>query len=77
MLGELTDNHGSSFIEFMLASTRRAHDSLLAMPWSTVQQQRYVAMAEESVRAQQRIEDADTLSFEEWRQRYMDPANLN
>ena len=26
--------------------------------------------------AQQAIEAADTMTFEEWRQRYMDPASL-
>ena len=60
----------------MLAQTRRSHEGLLASPWSPELQQRYVQMAAESVQAQQQIEDADTLSFEEWRQRYMDPAIL-
>ena len=76
VLQELSQNYGNNFLDFMLAQTRRSHEGLLASPWSPELQQRYVQMAAESVQAQQQIEDADTLSFEEWRQRYMDPAIL-
>ncbi|MEG2047803.1 MAG: glutamate--cysteine ligase, partial [Comamonas sp.] len=76
VLQELVDGYDSRFIEFMTTQSAKARDTLLAMPWTAEQQARYEQMSAESVAAQQRIEAADTLTFEEWRQRYMDPASL-
>ena len=76
VLQELTGAYDSNFIDFMTTQSAKARDALLAMPWTAEQQARYEQMSAESVAAQQRIEAADTLTFEEWRQRYMDPASL-
>ena len=76
VLQELVDGYDSRFIEFMTTQSAKARDTLLAMPWTAEQQARFEQMSAESVAAQQRIEAADTLTFEEWRQRYMDPASL-
>ncbi|MBV8250941.1 MAG: glutamate--cysteine ligase, partial [Comamonas sp.] len=62
--------------DFMTAQSAKARDALLAMPWSAAQQTRFEQMSEASVAAQAALEAADTLTFEEWRQRYMDPASL-
>ena len=76
VLQQLSGEYGNRFIDFMTAQSAKARDALLHMPWSAEQQSRFEKLAEESVAAQARIEAADTLSFEEWRQRYMDPASL-
>ncbi|CAB5721425.1 Glutamate--cysteine ligase [Delftia tsuruhatensis] len=76
VLQELTGRFGDSFSRFTLAQSERARDSLLALPWSEAQQQRFEQWALQSVQEQRDIEAADTLSFEEWRQRYMSPENL-
>lgn len=76
VLGELTGAYGNSFANFTLARSEQARDSLLALPWSQAQQQRFEQWSAQSVQEQRDIEAADTLSFEEWRLRYMAPENL-
>jgi glutamate--cysteine ligase len=76
VLGELTGEYGNSFSRFTLARSEQARDSLLALPWSQAQQQRFEQWSAQSVQDQRDIEAADTLSFEEWRLRYMSPENL-
>lgn len=76
VLKELTSAYDNRFIDFMTTQSAKARDALLAMPWTAEQQARYERMSQESVTAQQAIEAADTMTFEEWRQRYMDPASL-
>ena len=76
VLEQLTGPYGNRFIEFMTAQSANSRDALLAMPWTAEQQQRFEQMSEKSFAAQSAIEAADTLTFEEWRQRYMDPASL-
>ena len=76
VLKELTGAYDNGFIDFMTMQSAKARDALLAMPWTAEQQARYEQMSQESVTAQQAIEAADTMTFEEWRQRYMDPASL-
>ena len=76
VLGELTGAYGNSFANFTLARSEQARDSLLALPWSPAQQQRFEQWSAQSVQEQRDIEAADTLSFEEWRLRYMAPENL-
>jgi glutamate--cysteine ligase len=76
VLAELTGEYGNSFSRFTLARSEQARDSLLALPWSAAQQQRFEQWSAQSVQDQRDIEAADTLSFEEWRLRYMSPENL-
>lgn len=76
VLKAMVEQHGSSFLGFSLTQSRQARDTLLAMPWTPQQQARARAQAEESVAAQRAREAADTLPFEEWRQRYMAPQEL-
>ena len=76
VLAELTQQHGADATAFALAHSQSARAQLLARPWTEAQQQRYEQLAAESIAAQQAIEDADTLAFEDWRQRYMDVSQL-
>ena len=59
---------------FLASAATRAH--LLALPWSDAQAARYAAMALDSLAEQQRIEAADTLPFEQYRQAYLSPERL-
>ena len=76
VLRTMVEAHDSSFLAFALAQSLRARDTLLALPWTPEQQARAEAQAQESLAAQQAREAADTLPFEEWRQRYMAPQGL-
>ncbi|MBP7413371.1 MAG: glutamate--cysteine ligase [Giesbergeria sp.] len=62
---------GNSFNAFALQQSVRARDALLQQPWPAAQQQHFEALARESIAAQKAIEAADTLAFEDWRQRYV------
>ncbi|MBD7960411.1 MULTISPECIES: glutamate--cysteine ligase [Comamonas] len=68
--------HGNSFEQFGLMQSMWARESVLSLPWTEQQQAHFEHMAHASVQAQKDIEAADTGTFEEWRQRYMDPAVL-
>ena len=50
--------------------------SLLAQPLSDAEQAAWQAQAQTSLAEQAQIESADTLDFEAFRQRYVDPAGL-
>ena len=71
VLAELTQLHGNDYIAFATARSHTAREMLLSSPWSQAQEERYCAMARDSLARQRAIEAADTLTFEEWRVRYM------
>ena len=62
---------GNNFSAFALHQAQATRDALMAQPWQAAQQQHFAALAEESIAAQKAIEAADTLAFEDWRQRYL------
>ncbi len=69
--------HGRRYEAFSPAqSPGRRTSGYRPRPTDAAQQQHYEALAAQSLAAQSRIEDADTLPFEDWRQQYMDPRQL-
>lgn len=76
VLAAIRAGHGDSFVAFTRSQSRCIRDEILALPWSGAQQARYEALSAESVEAQKRIETADTLPFEIYRQEYVSPARL-
>jgi glutamate--cysteine ligase len=69
-------DHGNSFIDFIRSQSLQSRAKLLALPFSTAQQARFDALAEESLQAQKDIEAADTMPFEVYRQQYISPHRL-
>jgi glutamate--cysteine ligase len=65
-----------SYVRFMRAQSQATRARLVALPWSAEQQQRCEALAAWSVAERQRIEAADTLPFEVYRQEYLSPKRL-
>ena len=76
VLHTMVEQYDSSFMAFTRAQSEQARKMLLELPWTAQQQAQAQAQAEESVAAQRAREAADTLPFEEWRQRYMSPRCL-
>jgi glutamate--cysteine ligase len=70
-LREMAQHHDNSFPRFALAQSRRHREALLAMPLGADAHARLARMAEESLEAQRRIEQADDMPFETYRQRYL------
>ena len=76
VLERMQAEHGQSFSSFTTQQSQQARDHLLALPWQAAQQERFEALARQSIEAQKAIEAADSLPFEEWRQRYVSPEGL-
>jgi glutamate--cysteine ligase len=76
VLATMADDFESSYVRFTRAQSTQTRNLLLGVPWSDAQQQRFEAMARESVLEQRRIEAADTMPFEIYRQEYLAPRRL-
>jgi len=70
-LREMVQHFDNSFSHFALAQSLRHHETLLALPFDAQAQARFALMAEESLAEQRRIEAADDMPFETYRQRYL------
>jgi glutamate--cysteine ligase len=72
VLHETETRWGTSFPAFALAQSRQHRQTLLDRPLAADVAARYELMAAESREAQQRIEAADDVPFEAYRQRYLE-----
>ena len=76
VLAQMQADFDGSFNAFARAQSEATRAQLLALPYPEPLAQRLAAMAESSRAEQRRIEAADSLPFEPWRQAYLDPATL-
>ena len=76
VLATMATDFDQSFLRFTRAQSVQTRNLLLGLPWNDAQQQRFEAMAGESVQEQKRIEAADTMPFEIYRQEYLAPRRL-
>ena len=76
VLQEMTQNYASSFSRFALTRSLQYRKALLDLPLPPETERRFAAMAAESLEEQRRIEAADTMPFEIYRQLYLSPDRL-
>ncbi|MBN8510728.1 MAG: glutamate--cysteine ligase [Burkholderiales bacterium] len=76
VLATMRADFDGSYVRFMRAQSQATRERLLALPWSTEQQRRFEALAAASTAEQQRIEAADEVPFEVFRQEYLSPQRL-
>ncbi len=76
VLAAMGRDFAGSHIAFMRAQSAQAHRHLTDLPWSAAQQAAAEAQAQASMAEQRRIEAADTLDFESFRQAYLAPEGL-
>ena len=76
VLDAMRRDFDSSYIGFNLAQSMRIRAALLALPFDSATQDRMAALARASIDDQLRIEAADTLSFEAYRQQYLSADRL-
>ncbi len=79
ILAELRARHDNTYVSFARAQSLRHRETLLEQPLAHAVQQRFAAMSRESIEEQRRIEAADDIDFETFRQRYLKqdlPAEL-
>jgi glutamate--cysteine ligase len=71
MLAEMGQTYDNSYVAFALAQSLRHRRTVLDLPLAAEVEARYARMAEDSLAAQQRIEAADSMPFETYRQQYL------
>ncbi|MCY1375608.1 Glutamate--cysteine ligase [compost metagenome] len=76
VLAAIEQQHGNSFVGFVRAQSEQTRAALLALPFTAAQQAGFEQMTAESIQAQKRIEAADTMPFEIYREQYVSPARL-
>lgn len=76
VLQAMAAEHGNSFVSFTRARSEATRQALLALPFDAAQQARFEAMTHASVEDQRKIEAADTMPFENYRQQYLSPERL-
>jgi glutamate--cysteine ligase len=76
VLNAMAQDYQHSFAQFTLAQSRQTQASLLELPFSAERALHYAQMAQASLEEQKRVEAADTLPFEVYRQQYLSPQRL-
>ncbi|WP_332775344.1 glutamate--cysteine ligase [Polaromonas sp.] len=68
--------HNSSFVAFARAQSAQTRSTLLGLPFTAAQQAHFEALSRQSVQEQKKIEAADTMPFEIYREQYVSPDRL-
>jgi glutamate--cysteine ligase len=77
VLQAMAQSYDNSYARFGLAQSVAHRDAIMALPFTAELDRKFVALAETSRAKQREIEGNDSLPFELYRQRYLDPARLN
>jgi glutamate--cysteine ligase len=76
VLHAMARNHDNSYVRFALAESLLHAGSLRGLPLEAEAKQRFERFAAESLAEQRRLEGADTVDFETFRQQYLSPDLL-
>lgn len=76
VLAAIEREHANSFVGFVRARSEQTRAALMALPFSEAQRAEFARMTQDSIQEQKRIEMADTLPFEIYREQYVSPARL-
>ena len=77
VLQAMKRDYNNSYVGFVLAQSRAHRDTIVKLPFSAEVAERFARMARESIEEQRRIEAADDVPFETFRQQYLSPVRLN
>jgi glutamate--cysteine ligase len=76
VLQAMSQQYGCAHVHFGRAQSERARAALLALPFPSEVEARYQRRARESIEAQRRVEESDTMPFEVYRETYLSPERL-
>ncbi|MEO7337890.1 MAG: glutamate--cysteine ligase [Caldimonas sp.] len=76
VLATMAQDFDGSFVAFGQAQSEQIRQTLLRQPFTSEAQARLETLAQRSIDEQKRIEDADTMPFEIFRQAYLDTRRL-
>jgi glutamate--cysteine ligase len=71
VLREMCERHGNSYIDFALAYSLQHRSKMLALPFPEEMSTRLARMADESLNAQRKLEEADEVPFDVYRRQYL------
>ena len=77
VLQAMQRDYGNSYVKFGLARSRANRDAIVKLPLAPEVAARFARLAQESIEEQRRIEAADSVPFDTFRQRYLSPLSLN
>ncbi len=77
LLAAMQRDFDGSYVRLLRARSTLTRELLLELPWTEPQQQRFEAMARDSVIEQRCLEASDTVPFETFRQDYLAPQRLD
>lgn len=76
VLEAMARDFDQSYTAFVRAQSRDTREALLRLPYGEDLALRFEALADESLQAQRRVEDSDSVPFETYRQQYLAPERL-
>ncbi len=76
VLAAMAQHHDNSFVKFARAQSEKTRATLLALPFSSEQQAKFEALTRQSIAEQKKIEEADSMPFELYREKYLSPERL-
>ncbi|WP_093386670.1 glutamate--cysteine ligase [Variovorax sp. OV329] len=76
VLAAMARDHDNSFVSFVRAQSESTREYIDGLPWAEHEQAHFEQMTQDSVDAQQKIEDGDTMPFEIYRQQYVSADRL-
>ena len=76
VLSAMATDFDNSYVRFTRAHSQRTKDALLRLPFSREAEARFRGLAQHSIEEQKRIEAADNVAFEDYRQRYLSAERL-
>jgi glutamate--cysteine ligase len=76
VLAAMAKDHDNSFVKFARAQSEKAQAALLALPFPEEQQAKFEALTRQSIAEQKKIEEADSMPFELYREEYLSPERL-
>jgi glutamate--cysteine ligase len=77
VLEAVTRDYGKSYVRFVLAQSRAHRETIMKLPLEPQVAERFARLAEESIAEQRRLEAADKVPFETFRQHYLEPIRLS
>ena len=76
VLAEMAQDYGNAYVRFALAQSLRHRDTLQSLPLPAVIEENFARLAQESLAEQRKIEAADSVPFETYRQQYLSRERL-
>jgi glutamate--cysteine ligase len=76
VLAAMARDHDNSFVKFARAQSEKARAALLALPFTDAQQAKFEGLTRQSIAEQKKIEEADSMPFELYREKYLSPERL-